>query len=86
MILVTAKDAGSVVGKKIQKIMEADKALNLVRSLMVMLEPMEETSADLKAMQFMAKVVSGKPQAIENTKNGKVVVFHTYELNEPVTL
>lgn len=85
MILVTAKEAGTN-GKKIQKVMDADKALNLARSSMVMLQPMEETSADLKAMQFMSKVATGSRMVIENTKNNHQLVFTIYNENEPLPL
>lgn len=85
MILVTAKEAGTN-GKKIQKTMDADKALNLARSCMVQLQPMEETTADLKAMQFMSKVATGSRMVIENTKNDHQIVFQIYNENEPLPL
>lgn len=85
MILVTAKERGTN-GKKIQKIMSADKALNLARGCMVMLQPMEETTADLKSMQFMSQVATGKVKVIENTKNDHIIVFQTYNENEPLPL
>ena len=86
MILVTAKDSGSIVGKKIQKTMSADKATNLARGLMLMLQPMEETSADLMALKFMSEVEGGQAKSIGNEKNGRVVVFQTYNENEPLPL
>jgi len=85
MILVTAKEAGTN-GKKIQKTMSADKALNLARQCMVQLQPMEETSADLMAMQFMSEVATGSRKVIENTKNNHQIVFQIYNENEPLPL
>ncbi len=88
MILITAKESGSAIGKKIQKTMDNDKALNFARECMLMLQPMDETSADVMAINFMAEVEKGKVKVIENTKNNHVIVFQTYnEINpEPLPL
>ncbi len=78
MILVTTKTA-SVNGKKIQKTMDSDSALNLVRKCILMLQPMDETSADLMAIKFMGEVNAGTPKVIENTQTKHSIVFQIQE-------
>jgi hypothetical protein len=81
-ILITAKELGNITGKNIQKVASEEKALNLVRSIMLEMQPMEETSADLKAMKFIQEVTGGQPKGIENEKNGRAVIFQIYDENE----
>jgi len=49
--------------------------LRFIRSVMLELQPMDETSADLKALQFLNDLKIGNAKCIENTKNGVVLVF-----------
>ncbi len=57
-----------------QVIADEHVCLNGVRKTMLGLESMEETTADIKAINFLERVKAGNPQAIENRKTGGVMV------------
>jgi len=52
--------------------------LNLVRKAILKLQSMEETSADLRAIDFMNNVTPGHAMTIENPLNGHVVVIQVH--------
>ena len=75
-LLVTMKE--SINGKPIkQHIMSEPEALQFIRRAMQGLEPVEESSADLRAMGFIDAALK-MPRVIENKKNGHVVIVHKY--------
>jgi len=73
MVLITAKERnGEIIA---QRSVTMHKALNLVRKSILMAQSMDETSADLLAINFMNKVNNNIPQAIENIKNGRTLTY-----------
>lgn len=72
-ITITASDK---LGKQaITKTHISDSALNLARTAILKLQSMDETSADIMALNLINKVQAGKPQVIENTYNGHKLTF-----------
>lgn len=67
-----------------QQVVSEVEALNIVRGAMIRIQPMEETSADLKAMNFLRNVTLDKPMALENKRTGKVMVLQVHEEDENV--
>jgi hypothetical protein len=59
---------------KVSKVVEVD-ALNLARQALLQCMPMEETTADLKALAFINKVKAGNCMAVTNPKNNFKLVF-----------
>ena len=69
----------SLTGKPIkQRIEDETTTLNLVRRAMLGIQSMEETSADLRAIDLMNKVKPGKAQVIENRANGHCLVIQCH--------
>ena len=62
-----------------QAIVSEDQALNNIRSAMSKLYHNEETILDIKAMAFIEKVITGKPQMIVNAKNNHCIVFQLHK-------
>ena len=60
-----------------QKILDETESLNLIRKVILAIQPIEESSADLKALSIINNAVNN-PQAIENVKNGVVLVVQQY--------
>lgn len=58
-----------------QEVKNAHDTLNFIRCAMV---SMEETSADLKAMELLDKVKTGQPVMIEHPTNGNVLVIQVH--------
>ena len=61
-----------------QGVVEEHEALNIVREAIRNLQALDETSADLKALNFMWKIKPGKPMVIENTKNNRVIIVQEH--------
>ena len=59
---------------KVSQATEVD-ALNLARRSLLEVKPMEETTADLKALAFIDKVKAGNCMAVINPKNDFKLVF-----------
>jgi hypothetical protein len=71
--LLTAKK--TIDGKpELQRIVDNQAALNIVRRSMLSIQSMDETSADVKAISFMASVKPTGAKVLENTQNGRVLV------------
>ena len=47
--------------------LDENLTLNTVRRFMLMVQPMDETSADLKAISFLQSIVKGKAKVIANS-------------------
>ena len=57
-----------------QGVHNEEDTLNFVRKVMLNIQSMEETSADLKAMQLIEEVKAGQAKGIEGAA-GRVVVI-----------
>lgn len=55
--------------------MNETEALNLARSALLAVSPMEETSADLHAMNFLKQVTPNQPMFIHNNSTLVDLVF-----------
>ncbi len=62
----------------LQRIMTAQNTLNFVRKVMLSLQPMDETSADLKAMKFMKDITADNSMVIENTASQRYISVQEY--------
>lgn len=58
-----------------QDVRDEQATLNLVRKAILELQSMDETSADLRAINFMNKITPGHAQVIENPRNGRMLVI-----------
>ncbi len=76
--LISVKNSidGTPIG---QDIVPTDVALNFVRDVMLTIQPMEETSADIQAMNFINMVEVGKPMLLESNKTGRVLIVQIFE-------
>ncbi len=63
---------------ELQRIVDNQAALNIVRRSMLSIQSMDETSADLKAINFMASVKPTGSKVLENKQNGRVLVVQQY--------
>ncbi len=72
-LLSVKLDKASVPMK--QEVKNEHDTLNFVRQVMVIMQPMEETSADLKAMEILERVKAGKPAMIEHPTNCNILVI-----------
>ncbi len=61
-----------------QEVKNEHDTLNFIRQAMIIMQPLEETSADLKAMGLIERVKAGKPAMIEHHTNGKVLVIQVH--------
>lgn len=61
-----------------QEIKNEHDTLNFVRGVMLIMQPMEETSADLKAINFLNKVKANNPMMVEHPTNGNVLVVQIH--------
>jgi len=61
-----------------QAIVDYTIALNMARKALLAIQSMEESSADLQAMNIMDEVASGTPKGFENPKTGYVLVIQRY--------
>jgi len=58
----------------LQNALDETGALNFVRKAMMVMESMEETTADLKAIAFMKNITPGKAKVMEHPTSGCVLV------------
>ncbi len=61
-----------------QMVEDEEYTLNLVRFVILQLQSMEETSADLKAIKFMQEVTKGNAKVLEGSANSRVLVVQVH--------
>ncbi len=76
--LLTAKN-NLIASASRQYTADEKEALNIVRKFMLSIQSMEETSADLKAISFMASVEPNSARAIENQRTKMVLIVQQHK-------
>lgn len=70
--MITAKKGDKVI-KQVN--INYNDLLNLVRKILINVQSMEESSADLQAMKIVDSVKKGKAKSMENSKSGYTMVI-----------
>ncbi len=76
--LLTAKN-NLIASASRQYSADEKETLNIVRKFMLSIQSMDETSADLKAIAFMASVEPNGARAIENQRTKMVLIVQQHK-------
>lgn len=80
--LITARGPNPDTGDdevRLQAVWSELRVINLVRKMILAVQSMDETSADLRAIDFMNHVKPGTAQGLKNPKNGMTLVVQVHQ-------